>query len=558
MEKLEVVYELQKTIEQLYHETNLFEIYIKEILAFITAKRLMPDKVLERAYGQLETIRDLGKGCRDGYKKLEMAGEIPEYIEQIRMALTVTERLLKEREEYFLAKEEFLQLSSKYKEVEEPLLLCQKELAGYRIEAMTEEEVVCRLEKYVLFMKAWREKEAVLLIDYTQKLFGFFSKELVAAAVFQKDKLVLKKQAWLQQKKGVFEKNDQKPVIQEGVSQELEQKQFEDKRKNKVETLESLSEGLSGNQSEEKVERKAENQLEQESTFLKKYTYVVKVESCVKKEKKKFGVKSFRSDLSGVTEGLRKRIFRGIRQYGGVTVELLSAITRRTQKEIKQECETLFYNGYLRLYQVEGMGECYSVSPKGKKAFEMWEALAFLHIKGNLPKWQSLEETEDIGSTTATKLMFCKALASEYQKRAFPDIQVEYQIEQKVFFLKCRELDQTNWRYYTGASEWIEDETTYAQWLQAFIEKEEKTAIKWMVLGNSTCGERLKELILKTCKETMNATSILIRSYEEELVLEWEKVPKQAEKEAAVTEESKETTSMEVNIRKTRRKGKRE
>ena len=530
MEKLEIVYQLQEAIEQLYHETDVFEINMKEILALTTAKRFIPDNVLERACKQLETIRKLEGICREGYNKLEMAGEIPEYIEQMRMALTLTERLLKEREIYFLAKEEFLQLYSEQKEVKEPLLLCQKELAGYRIEAMTEEEVKYHLEKYVLFIKAWREKEAIELIDYVQKLLKEFPKELAAAAVFQKEKLILKNakkeekiastSAYskeiepevleLEENKKLKEKTVLNFISKEAnpmivmpkiVQQDFEQKQSEDKIKQKFESPENQS----VRESEDKSKNKSENQPEKNSTFLKKYTYLVKVESCAKKEKKKFGVKSFRSDLSGITEGLRKRILRGIRQYGGVTVELLAAITRKTQQEVRQECETLFYNGYLRLYKVEGMGELYSVSPKGKRAFEVWEALAFLHIKGKLPEWRSLslEETKDMGCAAATKLMFLKALTSEYKKRAFPDIQVEHQIEQNVFFLKCRDFDQTDWRYYTGASEWIEDEKTYIQWLKAFMEEKEEDRIEKIEITDELELEELSELEEKLEEEKL-------------------------------------------------------
>ena len=121
-----------------------------------------------------------------------MSEEAPEYIEQMCITLTATERLLKEREEYFLAKEEFLRLYSDKAEVKEPLIVCQKELVGYEIERMTEDEVKFYLGKYVMFMKAWREKEALKLIDYVQKLLTLFAKELVSAAVFQKGELILK------------------------------------------------------------------------------------------------------------------------------------------------------------------------------------------------------------------------------------------------------------------------------------------------------------------------------------------------------------------------------
>ena len=141
MEKLEMVHELQEVIEQLYQEMDSFEINIKEVLSLITAKRLLSDAVLKKAWEQLGVIRELGKKCREGYCQLEMSEEAPEYIEQMRMTLTATERLLKEREEYFLAKEEFLRLYSDKAEVEKPLLVCQQELVGYAIERMTEEEV---------------------------------------------------------------------------------------------------------------------------------------------------------------------------------------------------------------------------------------------------------------------------------------------------------------------------------------------------------------------------------------------------------------------------------
>ncbi len=66
MEKLEMVHELQEVIEQLYQEMDSFEINIKEVLSLITAKRLLSDAVLKKAWEQLGMIRELGKKCREG------------------------------------------------------------------------------------------------------------------------------------------------------------------------------------------------------------------------------------------------------------------------------------------------------------------------------------------------------------------------------------------------------------------------------------------------------------------------------------------------------------
>lgn len=591
MEKLEVIYALQKTIEQLYQESDSFEINMKEILALITAKRLIPDGVLQRVWEQLGTIRELGRICREGYSQLEMAGEIPEYIEQMRMALTVTERLLKEREVYFLAKEEFLKLYSERIEIEEPLVSCQRELAGYSIETMSEEEVKIHLEKYVMFMKAWREREAFKLIDYVQRLLEVFAKELVAAAVFQKDELKLRDIR--EGKKESFE--NRKCEEKEGNEFEtdsIKSKQMDAESIIKLEKTAELEEAakLQETVEAEKLEETAEpkkiaglGKAEAQSPLLKKYQ--VEIESCIKKEKKKFGVKTFRSDMSGLMEGLRKRILKAARQYGGVTAELISAMTTKIPKEAKQECDVLFHHGYLRKYKIEGMEELYSISPKGKKAFEAWESLNYLNVKGGLSEWQSLEDTEDIGSAVAVRLMLLKVLEKEFQERIFPDIQAKHRIEQNVFFLRCRNLEDREWRYYTGASNWGGDEESYIGWLKAFIEESEemeeleeiealeeldeeetgelegiekteesesleyleedkKLAVKWVVIGDAVYGEKLKELIIKTYGEEIEPQSILLKRYEDECFFENEEEQDKLIEETVTAEET-------VNLEKT-------
>ncbi len=560
MERLEVIYGLQKTIEQLYHEMDSFEINIKEILSLITAKRLITDTVLQRTIEQLGSIRELGKTCKEEYCRLEMSEKVPEYIEQIRITVTATERLLKEREEYFLAKEEFLQLYSDREELEKSLVIYQKELSGYKIEHMKEEEVKLNLEKYVLFMKAWREKEALKLIDYVQKLMGFFEKELVVAAVLQKKELILKdkKKEILEEKKVVKEpikliQQEETTTFQLKESKETllqKEENFKDSKpkisklkkmqqKREKQNIEQKEKTQQKNLEREKSLNVIQQKFEQEkgkNTETSSKKYIVKIESCIKKEKKKFGVKSFRNDLSGLTEGLKKRIFRGIRQYGGITVEFITAITKRREEEVKKECETLFSYGYLRQYKIEGMETLYSVSPKGKKAFELFEALHFLRIKVGLSDWETLEETKDIGSAVAVRLMLLKAITREFQKRDIPDIQIEHQIKQNVFFLKCKSFEQKEWRYYAGASEWIQDEKIYIQWLKQLIEEQEipneeketnekrkklekgKINKKWIVLGDLTYGERLKELIIKAYEEKIDPESILFQKYEEELI----------------------------------------
>lgn len=573
MEKLEMVHELQEVIEQLYQEMDSFEINIKEVLSLITAKRLLSDAVLKKAWEQLGVIRELGKKCREGYCQLEMSEEAPEYIEQMRMTLTATERLLKEREEYFLAKEEFLRLYSDKAEVEKPLLVCQQELVGYAIERMTEEEVKFYLGKYVLFMKAWREKEALKLIDYVQKLLEFFTKELAAAAVFQKEELVLKERDKEEKREEIDFKEKQtfeqvKLETAEDIAEketekfeEAENHEYKKVESDVVEQQERPEEICQNSAVQEEIQVVAAQEIVLREERKEKKNYRVEVKSCAKKEKKKFGVKSFRSDMAGLTEGLRKRILRGIRQYGGITTELLAAMTKRPQEEIAQECDILFNYGYLRKYKVEEMGELYSVSPKGKKSFEVWEALTFLRINSKVSEWESIEDAEDMGSAAAVRLMLLKILAKEFQNRAFPDIQVEHQIKKNVFFLKCRNFDQVEWRYYTGASEWVEDEETYIKDLKEFVENtediesvgeieeskeketeklenSEKLTMKWTVLGETDCGERLREWIVRTYKEEVDPQEILLKQYKDEIFIENEEEP--AEKEAAVTTESTE------------------
>lgn len=518
MEKLEMIYSLQNILTKLKEETDFFESNLKELLLFAAEKRFLSDSLIQSTIDRLKLIGELGERCREEYRLLGISETLPEYLEQMSMELVKTEQFFKEKEVYFYAKEEFLRLHSMRPMIEEQLAEHKVRLIGFSIEDMTGEETKEHLEKYVIFMKAWREDEPLKLIDYVQKLLEVFTKELVAVVTFQKEELFLEE---VRREETVGERREGKEgegregeeIKQEKLQDHVpQQKESEQKRKKDIEFRQ--------------IELK-QKESEDTDSFLENRTLNVMIESNLKKEKK-FGVKDFKNDISGLSERLRKKILVEAGLYGGITAEVIAAMTEKPQKEVEQECEILLKYGYMRKYTVKEMGKFYGISPKGRKAFEVWDAINFLNIKFKMPKWKAIEDANHMESAAVTRMLLLKALSWEVRKRGF-GVQTERQIEEYVFFLKCKVLGKNIWSYYTGISEKLQDESEYLAQLKAFVKEKGKLVI----IGKSKeCAEMLKEVIVRDSDETIEKESVFCYSFYEDMAAS------EAEEEAAVSEEA--------------------
>ena len=140
-----------------------------------------------------------------------------------------------------------------------------------------------------------------------------------------------------------------------------------------------------------------------------------------KKATKKFGVKDFKQEMTKELFAEKTGCMLEALYECGYSMESFIEKRNVNADSYKLATEKLYHAGYLKKYIVDGMGEFFTLSPRGERAFSTKDAISFLHQslkrKYTLPMDQ--ESIEDTTNAAITRLVSYDTVFK--QRRLVPD-----------------------------------------------------------------------------------------------------------------------------------------
>lgn len=568
MGEFEAIHELLQLIGRLKKEREDLKNSLLEIWDKITDGRFFGSDSIYAVSQHLAQTEQIEADCKKNYAALYPEKELPDSVEELQEILEEAER----NNEYKNSIALFLQFRLS-DEKENEMLSVHKENLKMLGELRTPEDYKSRAGKYLDFISAYQETNPLQLVKYTQKLQGQFEDELISWIIFKKDEIEIvqeedKKETQKKKaKKKKIEENRQEQNLQEKNAQEKEEqkkntqsKDLQEKDTKEKDTKgkdvqekdskgkdvqkkdihiqkENRQEELTAQEISGEIYPEEENcyQIMKEEGALRECKGKLEIFRSPRKEKKKFGVKEFKSDVGGPLEDLRKKILTETDSYGGVTIDYLEEIVQNTENGIiLRECETLLNLGYLRKYAVSGMGELYVLSPRGCKAFFTKASAAFLGV--GIKSEEPLAENEE--NAAVVKLLLFSLICYEFKNNGTKDMMVQH-CSEEYFFISREKLNEEEdgpGIIYTALVTEKNDIGRYFAQLKEELEKEEYK--EFVVAGiNLEHSFQTAHAICRVFGEKISTECIYCYGFEEK-----EKIAFQEgafpEKQTAVTKEN--------------------
>jgi len=442
MGEFETIYELLQLLTRLKEERTDLKNNLEEILNRITEGRFFLADSIHTISQSLFQIEKTEADCQKNYAALYPQKGLPDSLEELQDILEEA----KKNSGYQRAVTLFLQLRLPNAE-ENRMLSAHKEHLKQLGNLQTPEEYKNQAGKYLDFISAYQETNPLQLVKYTQKLQGQFEDELISWVIFKKEEIEVvpeEEKQQSQENKTQCEKIQREKVQKEKTQKEniqgkdIQGKDIQGKiiQKEKIHRETAQEETAQREeiqqQTEEKINAEEESyyQIMKEEGALREYKGKLEICQSLRKEKKKFGAKEFKSDISGPMEDLRKKILTEADSYSGVTLDYLEALVQNSEDGlILRECETLLNLGYLRKYMISGMGELYLLSPRGYKAFLTKASASFLGVGIKSRE----EEVENEENATVIKLLLFSMICYEFENNGMKNMVVEHCAEDYFF-----------------------------------------------------------------------------------------------------------------------------
>lgn len=139
----------------------------------------------------------------------------------------------------------------------------------------------------------------------------------------------------------------------------------------------------------------------------------------------KFGVKEFRKDMcKQPLTGKMCCLLECIEEHG-YSVKSLAEKNDNGYEIYKTATEKLYQSGYLKRYIVDGMGEFFTLSPRGERILYTKEAVGFINqmLKEKISNQDEGEHIEDSTNSAMTRLMAYDSACK--QRILFPDYEFD-------------------------------------------------------------------------------------------------------------------------------------
>jgi hypothetical protein len=396
LSKTEIVTELQTILNDLKGITADLEQNISGLKDFLEDRKFIPKELGASIREQLEAIDAKQTEIVSKYEMLDVQKPEMQHT-AIEENLSEIQKVIEENEKYRKAIAFFLELHADDEKTAETLQNRKDRIAADQIQLMEGDILKEYAEPYAWLQQAFWEKDARRKFSLIYKLVPHFEEEIVTGIHFNTLKL--------DENKAEPEESVPETFCAETDSADRE----------KEETAENTAEIL---EEPEECPEAWKGLLIPENPSLLHVRMSAKAGT-------KFGAKEFRKDMckQPLTEKMCC-LLECIEEYG-YSVKSLAEKNDNGYEIYKTATEKLYQFGYLKRYILDGMGEFFTLSPRGERILYTKEAVGFINqmLKEKISNQDEGEHIEDSTNSAMTRLMAYDSACK--QRILFPDYEFD-------------------------------------------------------------------------------------------------------------------------------------
>lgn len=366
MSELEKIHNLQEILEKIRSAITDLDSNVVKLQEIINSGAFIPDTLSSTIRDTLEKIDINQKEFGFQYEILEI-GALPEKLMQVQYKLEEKCKSIEGKKSYMDALSFFMRLHSDDAAIEAILENRKRYIKALNLEQLSVEELKEKAEYYIWLYNAYHEDDPKKKFSQIYKLASYFEVEIAEAIHFN---TLIEKD----------EKETPEVLVQERPLA-IEEKQPTDLWKE----LQIMN---------------------PEDLIVKERMELLYVETSVKADNK-FGVKEFKRDVAGY--GMVEKLDCMMEAWDGYGYSISSIAVWRNKPEnsYKVATEKLLRQGYLKRYNVADMGEFFTLSSRGEKAFTSKEALSFINGYSKQKRSYSVsgKRIEDRANSAITRLL---------------------------------------------------------------------------------------------------------------------------------------------------------
>ena len=440
MSKSETVLELQELLKDMRSITVDLNRSISSLKEILDVEEFIPTSFGEKIRTYLEKINEKQTEFVSKYEALNSREPNTKYV-VLENELEEAKKVFEENDRYVNGIKFFLSLHSDDEKTENILQNRKNTLNNLNIDAMERDDLQSLGKPYIWLQEAFWEIDAKKKFSLMYRLASCFEEEIAMGIQFgtlsikePNDEVLNVEITNNSSEKGAVELDTSESPVDETEKDENNYVVKNESKESEMEEPE-LVDNVAGK--------------EYEGILVKEKPFILHVQMSSKAETK-FGVKEFRNDI--IKQYPKEKLECMVEALKGCGYSIKSITEKKNGKaeSYKLSTEKLYQFGYLKRYVVDKMGEFFTLSPRGERAFVAKDSLSFINqnIKEKVSSQDDGEPIEDTANSSIVRLLSFDS--SIKQRKLVPDY--EFVIRMNVmatdYFVEGypgKDSDITNW-----------------------------------------------------------------------------------------------------------------
>lgn len=440
MSKSETILELQELLKDMRSITVDLNRSIFSLKEILDVEEFIPTSLGEKIRTYLEKINEKQTEFVSKYEALNSREPNTKYV-VLENELEEAKKVFEENDRYVNGIKFFLSLHSDDEKTENILQNRKNTLNNLNIDAMERDDLQSLGKPYIWLQEAFWEIDAKKKFSLMYRLASCFEEEIAMGIQFgtlsikePNDEVLNVEITNNSSEKGAVELDTSESPVDETEKDENNYVVKNESKESEMKEPE-LVDNVAGK--------------EYEGILVKEKPFILHVQMSSKAETK-FGVKEFRNDI--IKQYPKEKLECMVEALKGCGYSIKSITEKKNGKaeSYKLSTEKLYQFGYLKRYVVDKMGEFFTLSPRGERAFVAKDSLSFINqnIKEKVSSQDDGEPIEDTANSSIVRLLSFDS--SIKQRKLVPDY--EFVIRMNVmatdYFVEGypgKDSDITNW-----------------------------------------------------------------------------------------------------------------
>ena len=440
LSKSETILELQELLKDMRSITVDLNRSISSLKEILDIEEFIPTSLGEKIRTYLEKINEKQTEFVLKYEALNSREPNTKYV-VLENELEEAKKVFEENDRYVNGIKFFLSLHSDDEKTENILQNRKNTLNNLNIDAMESDDLQSLGEPYIWLQEAFWEIDAKKKFSLMYRLASCFEEEIAMGIQF--GTLSIKETNDEVSNVEVTNNSSEKGAVELDTSESPVDETEKDEN-NYVVKNESKESEMEEPEPVDYVAGK-----EYEGILVKEKPFILHVQMSSKAETK-FGVKEFRNDITKQFPKEKLECMVEALKGCGYSIKSIAEKKNGKAESYKLSTEKLYQFGYLKRYVVDKMGEFFTLSPRGERAFVAKDSLSFInqHIKEKVSSQDGGEPIEDTANSAIVRLLSFDS--SIKQRKLVPDY--EFVIRMNVmatdYFVEgypCKDSNITNW-----------------------------------------------------------------------------------------------------------------